>query len=1167
MPTTATGLLVEEGLRVGYQLGDYTLIERIGYGGEAVIWSGWDSRHERVVAIKIIPALEGGSSTISSDFKRQVYLVASLDHPNILPLYEFGSTNDYFYFVMRYCPVGSLRDLLSAGPLVPQDALYLTAQIASALDYLHSHEIVHRDLKPGNILIDTHRRAYLSDFGLAKRLTQETAALHTGRGTAPYAPPEQYLGYRATPQSDIYSLGVLIFEMLTNTLPDSAVGSGSPSIETRRIMPDPREQNPALPPELGLALRRLTAPDMTARPATVREAFRLVAGVFGRELGVPDANSPMLLEKLAQVGSALGDEALGARDARYLLELTQQDWRPDEEEFPLSSTHFALIDSFYSRAERHGLELDDAIGRFMLRGSLAHSFHLDYWWRQVADHQARMQVCEECIATENETVVGRALSQMVADAAELPLERLSPSTLERLIDLAMGASSSSVRSNALKVMQAAAPRSARWRSVGLTPASDAKLTALALSDSPQARQAAHLIGQLRSETAVRSLVRRADKADSDHVIRVLREVRAAAGSLPASAPALIRMRVALGSAREQFLEDKAALSWSRSLIGLAAAALTSLMLVLGFFSTPEAQMRDILLEPYPVSGIVTLVEVNDESLERYGRWASWPRTLHAQLIDRLVEAGAGAIVFDFNFVSETPDDAQLAEAMQRAGNVVQPVTGQGDAYKDTPGTMRYLGGVWPQPVLLEASAALGHTNILHDGDGYVRRTPTVITIEGERYPSIAMAAIHVYLNSGVAAQGPLALPEPRDGVLSFAARDIPVGKFGEMMLHYAGPPAQPDRRTFRTVSYQDVLDGKAPPEAFEDKIVLIGITATAEPDRYLTSVSRGRPMYGAEIQANAIETIWSGRFIVQPEMWVRVVTLLVLGVVTGLVCTRPWLGLVLTMAIAALYFVAASAIFDLRGIMPDLLYPFMTIALSYATVTAYRFSLEARQRRQVMQLFEAHVTPEVARATLSAVQKGNINLEGQVQEVSVMFADIRGYTAYAEMHEPEEVMEMVNTFMNIVVEAVFAYEGTAASYEGDQAMALFNAPLPQPDHAWRAVQAAMEVRRRVEEYHSMLPEDHPHRLINFGCGIYTGKAVVGYAGSSRRYAYTAIGDTVSVAARLTSTALPGQILIGEATYRQIAGQAPVVSLPAVAARGKSEPVAVFAVVPSTVSAA
>jgi adenylate cyclase len=319
-------------------------------------------------------------------------------------------------------------------------------------------------------------------------------------------------------------------------------------------------------------------------------------------------------------------------------------------------------------------------------------------------------------------------------------------------------------------------------------------------------------------------------------------------------------------------------------------------------------------------------------------------------------------------------------------------------------------------------------------------------------------------------------------------------------------------------------------------------------------------MYGVEILANVIESVWSNRFIVQAGQGIRFALLVVLGAITGLVCARPWLGLVLSVVVAGLYFSVASVVFDLQGVMLDLLFPFMSIALSYAAVTAYRFSIETRRRREIMRLFAANVTPEVARSAITAVKSGQITLSGQAQEVSVLLADMRGYSAYAETHDPQEVMDTIRSFRDMMVQAVFEFEGTIAQYEGEQLMALFNAPLPQSDHPWRAVEAAMAMKARIETYHQSLPADHPHRFISAGYGIYTGRAIVGNTGGDGRYAYTAIGDTVDLAVHLAGSAKVTQILLGEATYERVETLLVVETLPTTLVRGNTTPITVFAAV-------
>jgi adenylate cyclase len=284
----------------------------------------------------------------------------------------------------------------------------------------------------------------------------------------------------------------------------------------------------------------------------------------------------------------------------------------------------------------------------------------------------------------------------------------------------------------------------------------------------------------------------------------------------------------------------------------------------------------------------------------------------------------------------------LSQAMQAAGNVVQPILGFGDALHTQPGHISYQALFWPQPELQAASAALGHTNILHDSDGVVRRIPTLISASDDparQYPSLAISALQTYLGVAEAAA-----PTITADYLTVVGRSIPVTTHGEMFIYYAGPPTQPEAATFTVVSYQDVLAGRVGPEVVDGRIVLVGMMATAEPDRYLTSVSNGRPMYGVEIMANVIEAIWAGKLIRQSPTDVSLLLMLLMGVITGLLVARPWSGLLLAIGLGVVYFVMAVWLFNRSGLMLDIFFPLVTIVATYTLVTAFRLSSEARQR-------------------------------------------------------------------------------------------------------------------------------------------------------------------------------------------------------------------------------
>lgn len=1138
----------DQELKRGYQLGIYTLLEQIGRGGEAVVWSGFDNVRKRIVAVKVISTVSNdpaAASMVPANFEREVHLVASLEHPHILPMYEFGMADTFSYFVMAYKGMGTLVRRINRGPLPLLEVAQTAREVLSALFYLHQRGIVHRDIKPSNILLDSQRRTYLADFGLAKELSKSTMVLHTGRGTGPYAPYEQQTYNSITQQSDIYSLGVVLYEMLAGQLP----WGGQFSLATlqsgeNEVLPDASVHNSEVTAELTAVLRKFTDFRWQDRPQTAEAAYALlyealpvaVQSFVGRNLH---------MEKVEEKKS-------WAQDVTFLLETHQTGWQPDRK-FPLGLTHLAFLTAYYEHAP---LPEDESVQQFLLRGTLVHDYNLSQWWRKTEVPALRWRASIEALASEDEEVMARALGLLLREPkGDVQLTSAATASLEKLVDLAATSGEWRVRRDALNVLTHLLPVAATWQAVGISKEGDTRLAHLALEESTQGKLAVGIIGRLRSETAVQTLVTAYDAGDTDVALAILRQIQQEVGSLPPTIPAHVRARLRWQRLKEQLLEDQEGLSLARSLLGLGAGVLMSLLFVFGYFSLPAAQMQDMLLVPYPVSDIVTIVEVNDASLAQYGRWDQWPRSLHAQLIEQLQAAGAQTIVFDFVFEADTVNDAAVAEAMGTAGNVVQPVLVQGDAFHDLEGRLRYNGAILPQPELVTAGAALGHTGILHDEDGYIRWVPTLISVEERPYESLAMAALRNYL--GIDSSGSGAV---ENGRLSVAGRQIPVDENGAMRIYYAGPPAEAEEMTFTTVPYQDVLAGTVPAELLRDKIVLVGITATAEPDRYQTPVSDGRPMYGVEILANVIESIWSERFIRMPGTAVSVLILLGLGLMVGLVCVRPVSGLVFALTIAAVYFLLVSGLFDATGLMLDLYFPFVTIFLSYLMVTAYRYSVEVRRRREILGLFASSVTPAVAQATIDAIKQGKIDLNGQEQMLTVLLVEMRGQAEYAANHDPMDVLAMLTHFRNKVVQTILSFEGTVIRSEQGETMAVFNAPLSQPDHAWRAIQVAQTIQEEIEQYHQSLPEDHPHREIAFAFAVNTGRAIVGYEGPGGPNSLTVLGDVVDLASHIIAAADAGQIFLGEQTFTETTDQVEAVPQKPLYIKDRPTAVAVYAIV-------
>ena len=243
---------------IGQSLGKYQVVALVGHGGMATVYKAYQADVDRYVAVKVLPPHPGRDPQFTERFRREASTVARLQHPHILPLYDFGEQDGTLYLVTALIPGGTLSERIRRGRLPLHDVERLLMQIAPALDYAHRQNVIHRDIKPDNILIDSEGYALLTDFGIAKIVQAEGKMTLTGSliGTPAYMSPEQAQGLTAEPRSDIYSLGIVIYEMLTGHQPFTA---DTPMQVLIKHMNDPlpplSAESLGLPPALDAVLR------------------------------------------------------------------------------------------------------------------------------------------------------------------------------------------------------------------------------------------------------------------------------------------------------------------------------------------------------------------------------------------------------------------------------------------------------------------------------------------------------------------------------------------------------------------------------------------------------------------------------------------------------------------------------------------------------------------------------------------------------------------------------------------------------------------------------------------------------------------------------------------------------------------------------------------------
>jgi len=265
-----------DNLQPGQMLGNYRIINQIGQGGMATVYKAYQPSMDRHVAVKVLPSQLAESKEFVARFQQEARTIARLEHPHILPVFDYGESDGTAYFVMRYLEAGTLKDRMVAGRPLPLDEIdRLFTQLTDALSYAHSHGVIHRDLKPANALVDSNGNLFLTDFGIAKllesaspRLTQTDAIM----GTPAYISPEQAQAQTVDQRSDIYSLGIILYEMVTGRVPFTA---DTPlAIILKHIsdpMPLPSLIKPDIPASIEQVILKALAKEPQDRFATAAE--------------------------------------------------------------------------------------------------------------------------------------------------------------------------------------------------------------------------------------------------------------------------------------------------------------------------------------------------------------------------------------------------------------------------------------------------------------------------------------------------------------------------------------------------------------------------------------------------------------------------------------------------------------------------------------------------------------------------------------------------------------------------------------------------------------------------------------------------------------------------------------------------------------------------------
>ncbi len=574
---------------------------------------------------------------------------------------------------------------------------------------------------------------------------------------------------------------------------------------------------------------------------------------------------------------------------------------------------------------------------------------------------------------------------------------------------------------------------------------------------------------------------------------------------------------------------------------------------------------------------IVIVEMDEESFSQpeLNLWP-WPRRFHAQVLRNLAAAGASVIGVDMILAGTSsnaecppgqdpffwtpplsPDDEAVVAALRDAGSVVLAMeVVQEEVGGDEP-SGELIAANFPLPDFEEAALALSSVNLSKDLDGVARRYLTSVTHQDVVWPSTALrlVSIHQRLDPEVLERE----------VLTAARSDHPALPADDFLINYRAPVG----RGFGRIPYYRALSGEFDHAQVRGKIVLLGATARSLQDLHDTPVSlRGipgssqnvAPMPGVEIIASATDTVLRRAWIVPAEVWLTTLLTVLASMLLGalVIWLRPQKGLLLGwLPLIVLAIVATFETMWLRSLWLPLMPLLLGLTLTYVLDTVYLELTAERAERRVRRAWAMRVSPEVLRVILANRELAKV--AGRTVTGTVFFSDLQGFTTFCSASSPEEVVRQINRHLTIATEVILAHGGTVHKFIGDGVMAVFGDPVPQEDHAVRAVAASLEIQERMAKLRAGMAEGEWPMIVRIG--LHTGELVAGDIGSESMLEYTVMGETVSVASRLegANKELGTSILMSDATANLLGSIYRPRSLGKIEVRGLSEPLEVFTV--------
>ena len=527
------------------------------------------------------------------------------------------------------------------------------------------------------------------------------------------------------------------------------------------------------------------------------------------------------------------------------------------------------------------------------------------------------------------------------------------------------------------------------------------------------------------------------------------------------------------------------------------------LISLNTFSHIRATLTDRLYGDKPVLDNIIIIAIDDDSIQKIGRWP-WTRIVFSELIEKIKEAKA--IGIDVSFFEHSSSDAQLEATLKKNNNIVLAAEINNDK--------NY------QPIFNTTS---GFANLLTDSDGVTRHV--ALTKIQDTLPF----AFFIFKKSW----NPAAELPDKIATINFAA-----------------PPA-----SFTTYSFADVLQNNY---NFSNKIILVGATAPDLHDTYFVPTSRGTAMSGVEIHATIIQNLIRNDFITNQSRLGITIIVLIAGMLGMFIISRLKIqqAILTSICALALYTIISITLANNTNYHLDLFYAPLALIIFTSCGTSIHYFNEKQENKYITNAFGKYISHDLLNQIVA--HKHNLNLGGIKTTVTLFFSDIRGFTTISEKLGPEQLVTLLNEYLTSMTTIILNHHGTLDKFIGDAIMAFWNAPLQEPHHAKLACTAAVA---QVKALKQLQPQwaNRGYPTIDIGCGLNTGEAVIGNMGSTDRFDYTAMGDTVNLASRLESlTKTYGvHIIISETTYTLVKEKFNCRKLDAVKVKGKKIPVTIY----------